>query len=1179
MSIRRVASHLSFALVACGSLAVEAQKPACSTGIVQTSSGPVCGTTSTASFPEKGLLTTSAYLGIPYAVPPIGPRRWQYSTPFKGSDLLQATVYGNVCPQSLASPASTGSGSQCKDGRALGPGESEDCLYLNVWVPGGTAAGSQLPVMVFIHGGNFDQGSGDAGMPIGNLYDGTYLAATGKVIVVTFNYRLGALGFLARGGNYNFGFADQLLALNWVRTNIARFGGNPDNVTLFGQSAGAKSVGLHALSSPRSAGLFQAAIMESNALGLHYKSTSQTRTLSNAFCASGSSLCTTATTACDLVEAQHDFLAAQPLSFASLTNLMWAPTVDNVYVTGQPIASAANLGVPLVLGTNHDEGISFVYQAEQRAPKSIDHNPPSSAAYAAILDQQFGVANSRYIRSLERYDCGAASDCSNQLVNVITDYAFTCANRHLAIQATQGADPPPLYLYQFNQVSSFNFWSQEPNLVPQCAEKVCHADELPYVFNSARQFGKLGISFTSQEESLAQTLGGYWTSFANRHDPDSTWPLFMPQKTYRMLAAGSSTAIDPLDACANCSTLWDLIGYGTAPAEPSPVPAAKDFILYGGDVVTLDPAGTVAEAVWVRNGRIEAVGTREEMMRHATKATELIDLHGGALLPGFIDPHLHLDLIALLASYTDLSPCLPARYQMHQPCPLTIYDALDTLKKNPQKPQPPAGTTWFLGNGIDPSLMSLDGIQSGRLFQNNPAPFLERRVSKTEPVIILDKSAHLAYANRQAFVAAGICETVDNCSPQTAKKPLPQPPGQWAVDESGFFNGLLVEQQAFVAFTAVTPQPTEEEAIHSAEASSRDFSRAGVTTVVNGGTQFMPSLLPQLAWRSRAHPLLRYRALVPPTMVSPCLAKPSRWEEYDGLFGVTGIKLWADGSAQGCTAALVDPYDQNGSCDGAGQGIVDLCTDQIVTTLASPWKAGWPIQIHVNGDRAIQIVLEALATLQAEARNDSPITLLHFTVDGNTETGEDMVQQVADLRAGRFVYNGKPAPRVDVRVSHLIGHVAYWGGALQNILDGASGPEPPHQEGRAARIDATRRDLELGVPFSLHSDASVTPVHPLWYVEQAVTRNTWFYPKLSNADVHTMPGGQNVTIEQALRAVTLEPARQHGLDRYIGSIEKGKIADLVILDKNPLRQPPNEIHLIRVLSTFVSGYRNDGSKQ
>lgn len=569
MSFRRVVFLVAFALAACP-LAVAAQKLACNTGTVQTSSGPVCGITSTAPI-AGGTFTASAYRGIPYAVPPVGPLRWQYSTLYKGSAPLQATAYGNQCPQTVASAASaapTDSGSRCTNGQMLGSGQSEDCLYLNVWVPDGATAGSRLPVMVFIHGGAFFSGSSSAGMPLGNLYDGTYLAAAGEVIVVTFNYRLGALGFLAQDGNHNFGFADQILALHWVQMNIANFGGDPKNVTLFGESAGAKSVGLHALNSPKSAGLFHAAIMESNALGLPFKSTSQAERLRGEFCKSAPSLCETATTACDLVRAQNDFMAAQPLSFATITNFLWAPTVDNVYITGQPIASAANLSVPLLLGTNHDEGTVFVHQAESLAAKSPSNNPPDSAAYAAILDHQFGRAHAEKIRALERYHCGTSSDCTRQLVNVMSDFAFTCANRHLAIEATRRADPPPLYIYQFDQVSSFNFWAHAPQPVPECAKLVCHGAELPYVFNSVWQFRSHPglISFTRGEELLARAIGGYWTSFASSRSPGPgrDWPLFRPERTYLHLRERSSIAKDPLDAAANCSALWDGIGYGAS---------------------------------------------------------------------------------------------------------------------------------------------------------------------------------------------------------------------------------------------------------------------------------------------------------------------------------------------------------------------------------------------------------------------------------------------------------------------------------------------------------------------------------------------------------------------------------------------------------------------------------------
>ncbi|HEX4496328.1 MAG TPA: amidohydrolase family protein [Thermoanaerobaculia bacterium] len=607
----------------------------------------------------------------------------------------------------------------------------------------------------------------------------------------------------------------------------------------------------------------------------------------------------------------------------------------------------------------------------------------------------------------------------------------------------------------------------------------------------------------------------------------------------------------------------------------------EDFIVYGGDIVTLDDRGTVAEALWVRDGRIAAIGAKEEVMRHKTAATELIDLHGGALLPGFVEPHLHIVDAAIMALTNDLTPCLPQRYETRADCPLTIVKALESLKEHPK---PPIGD-WSSGSGIDPSRMTLDGTAPSSTFHDAPARYIEQYVSATKPVFIADDSGHLAYVNRQAFVAAGICASVDNCSSKTAKK-QPEAPGRWVTNPDGTYTGLIEESNGFTDFTqAMAKSATPKQEIRSlidligdASATVKDIASAGVTTVVNGGAMSVSEVEILQVLAARPHPLLRYRTLLRWDVAlanAQRFPKPTYWNDKDdGLFGVTGIKLWSDGSTQGCTAALVEPYDPQGQCGAAGAGKTDYSEEEIVKNLRPLWKAGWLMQVHANGDRATENVLGAFAALQAETRNDNPHTLLHFTVDGNPATGEDIVQKVADLRAGRGA-DGKPVPRVDVHVSHLIGHVAYWGGAFQNILDGVKGPGIADEKGRAARLDATRRDLELGVPFSLHSDTPVTPVRPLWYVEQAVTRKTWFYPKLADADAYPMPGGQNVTIDQALRAVTIEAARQHRLDAYIGSLEKGKVADLVILDKNPLKQSPDDIHKIRVLTTFIGGNRND----
>jgi len=234
--------------------AARGQQPSCTTNVlINTKSGLICGLGPATSGPA-----VSQYLGIPYAQA----QRWQSPQPRSWTSTFLATQLGNVCPQPLKenfirTPT-------CPPP----PGQDEDCLNLNIWVPQGASSGSPLPVMVFIHGGGFFVGSGE--QPLDN---GAKLAAAGKVIVVTLNYRLGALGFLVQPSSSltgNLGFLDQIEALQWIKDNIKAFGGDAQNVTLFGESAGAMSVGLHALSSPRSLVLFKAGLMESNPLGLAY---------------------------------------------------------------------------------------------------------------------------------------------------------------------------------------------------------------------------------------------------------------------------------------------------------------------------------------------------------------------------------------------------------------------------------------------------------------------------------------------------------------------------------------------------------------------------------------------------------------------------------------------------------------------------------------------------------------------------------------------------------------------------------------------------------------------------------------------------------------------------------------------------------------------------------------------
>lgn len=155
-----------------------------------------------------------------------------------------------------------------------------------------------------------------------------------------------------------------------------------------------------------------------------------------------------------------------------------------------------------------------------------------------------------------------------------------------------------------------------------------------------------------------------------------------------------------------------------------------------------------------------------------------------------------------MAFYTDLNPCLPEPCERRTKCPKTIFGALEILKNDPQ---PPTSTTWLVGSGIDPSLMSLDGAQPASVFRANPAKILAEKVSATRPVFIIDKSGHLAYGNLQAFVAAGICESISNCSNRTILKSPPEEPGKWVTGQDGVFTGVLEEPARARRFRAPTP--------------------------------------------------------------------------------------------------------------------------------------------------------------------------------------------------------------------------------------------------------------------------------------------------------------------------------------------------------------------------------------
>lgn len=524
----------------------------CTTGVIDSKAGPVCGKLVSSSTGKQA----QAFLGIPFAESTAGDKRWTAPVPKQPWTKTRAALqYGPICPQQISSPPT-----QLKATPHYNKlhslkikefikhvkkevGYREDCLSINVWTPADAAPDADLPVMVFIYGGGFI--AGDSSDP---LYDGTYLAANKGVILVSFNYRLGVLGFLATdelSGNY--GFMDQQLALNWVRDNIAGFGGDPDKVTLFGESAGAMSVGLHLFSAPDSKDLFRAGIMESNFLALPYKSLEDQKNVGNIFkqglnCRDLA--CLKKTDVNTLIQAQDTFTLPMSTVFSGAKfYLPFAPAIDGELLTRQPTVAVTEgkHDKPILIGTNKNEAVLFV------DGRSI--TPQDYAAWSASL---FGL---EFQKTVARYPAQNNNSNSALWALVQTDDFLLCSSRYLAKNSSA-----PVYAYLFNHQPSFKVWGG-----PDCQtdDNVCHGAELPFVFHSA---DKIGGQFTEQEAVLSALMVDYWTNFAKILNPNGNtaitpqWPEFKHNKKDYLALNTPKPAVqnDPYqDTCE----FWDGIGY------------------------------------------------------------------------------------------------------------------------------------------------------------------------------------------------------------------------------------------------------------------------------------------------------------------------------------------------------------------------------------------------------------------------------------------------------------------------------------------------------------------------------------------------------------------------------------------------------------------------------------------
>jgi para-nitrobenzyl esterase len=499
----RVIATLGMALFGVASFGAQAQ--------VRTEAGLVAGTSS-----ADGKVVI--FKGIPFAAPPVGELRWkepQPVAPWKG--VKKATEFGARCMQARI----------YEDMVFRDAGPSEDCLYLNVWAPK-TKTAAKLPVMVWIYGGGFQAGSSSE-----PRQDGQHLVHKG-VVVVSMNYRLGIFGFFSHPGltaesahhaSGNYGLMDQAAALKWVHENIAAFGGDPNNVTIFGESAGSFAVSA-LMASPLSKGLIHSGIGES---GAFFGKTLTAKPLSES--------------------ARRDAVFAESLGLKSVGQLRavsaekileaarsgkdtyrFGPNIDGYFLPASAYALYAKgeqAPVPLLAGWNRDEGS---YQ-EFFNPEQV-----SKENYAAKIRQLFGEAAPE---ALELFS-GATDEEVKSSAALLRTADFIALGTWKWMEMHLQTGEAPVYRYEFDRVPPPSGGHEAE------AGLAYHSAEIEYVFGTL-DWKK--IAWRPEDYKLSEQMGSYWTNFAKNGNPNGAglgvWPVYMRKSGYQVMHLGATPRAMP----------------------------------------------------------------------------------------------------------------------------------------------------------------------------------------------------------------------------------------------------------------------------------------------------------------------------------------------------------------------------------------------------------------------------------------------------------------------------------------------------------------------------------------------------------------------------------------------------------------------------------------------------------
>ncbi len=519
-----------------------------------------------------------------------------------------------------------------------------------------------------------------------------------------------------------------------------------------------------------------------------------------------------------------------------------------------------------------------------------------------------------------------------------------------------------------------------------------------------------------------------------------------------------------------------------------------DTIFYGGDIRTINDAQPTAEAVAVKDGKILFVGNKTDAWTFKNDQTKLVDLKGKTLLPGFIDPHTHLILRGIIQISTDVGPFKNK----------TVEQVLNVLKEAAAKGP-------VLAMGYDPSLMTDPGHLDFKTLDG---------ISTTVPIVVINKSGHIAYGNNKAFELAKVTDATPNPTG-----------GSFQRDKEGHLTGVGYEVPA-VGLLASTVNPIKpNDFLDLVKATAQTYAGWGYTTITDLALGLpLPSPQENVEFmRKIAHDPKAPIRIQGYVVFNLADSIPDMQRGNDDRFKILGMKIWADGSIQGYTAALKERY-----LDKDTKGKLNFDQDALTQMVLNARKNHLQVAIHANGDQAIEDTLNAFEKAQSVYPSDDP----RFRIEHATVADPKQWQRIAKVKA---------------TPSFTEHHVYYWGPVFKDKILG---------QPRADWVDAAKSAKDLGIKFSFNDD-DLAGGNPLMFIQIAATREM--------SDGQVLNPKEKITIDDALKAMTIYSAWQTFRDKELGSIEVGKFADFVVLEENPKKVDVNHIKDIKIMGTWLNG--------